>query len=1043
MAEGGVPGKKRPWRSVSLGDKVRKRANKLEAEEASPSASIVSFFSKVPPSTVACPLCGQTVPRYQINQHIDGVCQKSQNTDRDVVPVESASGVGAAISGGNQPSPPGTYSAKDAPALEKNPPTPEGSGLKRKLGAGEPTSPYFKGSDRSMGSSSTPAVRAVKNISLGSLASKLSRRRYAQGGNRGGERAKTCLIPDAQDSAIERSVGDATLESGSQKENCFPFSRPDGQRSLEGSLKSTLGTQVTVRGCGPGALQASSEDSIHASVPLDDLDCSDFALPAEQGSEQPKSPTDPVSNPGQRVECLAADGEAGPSDLDGCGISSGEHVALSPAKRKPFQRNQKPSFRRGDAKRLPVEGPLDLRNEMADGHVRLSEKPPVGNMSGVVLGMRPDPAGSAADSGGHPYYLQNFLRAVRAVLEESDDVRLFDAQELLLVAGGQKLYVRLFQRKLNWIKTSKLKYAEIADDLSPYVEELIGGGFLESDSGLQDLPEVLDLLSAPELKTLAQAFHLANPNAQKHQLLDGFLKLAKQRSIFSSDKSGIRSQILKRAKDLAGKSIRLRKDPRDVFSRLLLLFTLTDPPEEEEAGSGGQKALSTLLLVNLGRTAFPAYTVKIEHLIFEDREDFLRYAAAVHTSSDVSVAMANRDWEEAQKLYKSAKDTWRELGAHPSLRHHAALPAYLRCFTVGWVYTRILSRGVEILQRFHRYKEAVEQLEELLAQEVYCTDSRGRWWDRLALNLHQHLKETEKAADCIRKGLLDPLVRTGHRLALSQRAQRMRESPACKKLRHLLQDLPAVSVEDVAHVTIRGKLCPQTRMGKSVFIMEDLGPDDTGEDREPAVVVCSVEELALAHYKQKGFDQGIHGEGSTFSTLYGLLMWDLLFMDGIPDVFRNPYQSYPLDLYTDSFYENRKEAVDARLRLLHDASPETLSEWIADVWNAQKGRAAALVSWDRFSSLEQAQSLACCFGGPFLSGVCRRLSRDLRHYRGGLPDLVVWRSEDRQFKLVEVKGPNDRLSFKQMLWLAELGRLGAAVEVCHVTAVGSKSERLN
>lgn len=37
---------------------------------------------------------------------------------------------------------------------------------------------------------------------------------------------------------------------------------------------------------------------------------------------------------------------------------------------------------------------------------------------------------------------------------------------------------------------------------------------------------------------------------------------------------------------------------------------------------------------------------------------------------------------------------------------------------------------------------AVQELQELLAQDVYCTDSRGRWWDRLALNLHQHLKNT-------------------------------------------------------------------------------------------------------------------------------------------------------------------------------------------------------------------------------------------------------------------------------------------------------------
>lgn len=41
-------------------------------------------------------------------------------------------------------------------------------------------------------------------------------------------------------------------------------------------------------------------------------------------------------------------------------------------------------------------------------------------------------------------------------------------------------------------------------------------------------------------------------------------------------------------------------------------------------------------------------------------------------------------------------------------------------------------------------QEAVEELQTLLSQDVYCTDSRGRWWDRLALNLHQHLKNTKK-----------------------------------------------------------------------------------------------------------------------------------------------------------------------------------------------------------------------------------------------------------------------------------------------------------
>ncbi|NWI93466.1 FAN1 nuclease, partial [Pitta sordida] len=608
--------------------------------------------------------------------------------------------------------------------------------------------------------------------------------------------------------------------------------------------------------------------------------------------------------------------------------------------------------------------------------------------------------------------------------------------------GGQKLYVRLFQRKLNWLKVNKIEYGEISVDLSPIIEELAKARFLQTESELEDLCEGLDLLLAPELKTLAKIFHLSNPNAQKQQLVEDFLRLAKQRSVFSRSQAGVGTVILKRVKELAGKCVRVCKGPRAVFSRILLLFSLPESVEDEEAGSGGQGQLSTVLMANMGRTVFPSYTVNRITQVFQDRDDLIRYATAAHLSNDIATAMVNGNWDEANNLYLCAKQTWSELKNHPSLSYHRDLPEYLRRFTVGWVYTRILSQGVEILQRLHMYKEAVQELQSLLSQDVYCADSRGRWWDRLALNLHQHLKSTKKAIGCIRRGLADPFVRTGHRLSLYLRALRIRDSPSCKSFRGLIHDLPAITVEDVTHVTINGKMCPQMGMGKSVFLMEDVG-DEGGKDCSASTVMCSVEELALTHYRRNGFDQGIHGEGSTFITLYGILMWDIIFMDGIPDVFRNSYQTSPLDLYTDSFYENRRDVIEARLQQLHSASSETLAELIADVWTTQEGKAAALVSWGRFISLQQVQGLVSCLGGMFLSGVFRRLSKDLRHCRGGLPDLVVWSTHTQHFKLVEVKGPNDRLSHKQMLWLSELQKLGAAVEVCHVQAVGGKSKHIS
>lgn len=66
-------------------------------------------------------------------------------------------------------------------------------------------------------------------------------------------------------------------------------------------------------------------------------------------------------------------------------------------------------------------------------------------------------------------------------------------------------------------------------------------------------------------------------------------------------------------------------------------------------------------------------------------------------------------------------------------------------------------------------------------------------------------------------------------------------------------------------------------------------------------------------------------------------------------------QTCPLDLYTDGFYENRKEAIDTRVQLLSEASVETLHSMLEDVWTSQEGKVCSLVNWERFSSLQQAQ----------------------------------------------------------------------------------------
>lgn len=168
-------------------------------------------------------------------------------------------------------------------------------------------------------------------------------------------------------------------------------------------------------------------------------------------------------------------------------------------------------------------------------------------------------------------------------------------------------------------------------------------------------------------------------------------------------------------------------------------------------------------------------------------------------------------------------------------------------------------------------------------------------------------------------------------------------------------------------------------------------------------------------------------------------------------------QTAPLDLNTESFYSAREEIIKARLNVICTGDVAGL---LAESWNAHYGTRCTGVTWDRFT-LAEMQTIAQCIGGPGLSAICRLLAEDHKGFTGGMPDLLLWRkrpggcrvvpSEMQEIcpgckctavfasrlaggeaKLVEVKGPRDRLSEQQRAWILVLTDAGVSVEVCKV-----------
>ncbi|GBG84969.1 hypothetical protein CBR_g39432, partial [Chara braunii] len=245
---------------------------------------------------------------------------------------------------------------------------------------------------------------------------------------------------------------------------------------------------------------------------------------------------------------------------------------------------------------------------------------------------------------------------------------------------------------------------------------------------------------------------------------------------------------------------------------------------------------------------------------------------------------------------------------------------------------------------------------------------------------------------------------------------------------------------------------------------------------------CTVEELALQHYAKEEYGQwvGVHSENGIWNTLFGILMWDVLFAD-VPDVFRTPFQTAPLDLDTDAFYPARRDLIEVHLLAIQEGNAQDM---IAHCWAEREGTLCRGVNWERHS-LSELQVIAACIGGDGLAAVCRLLAEDHVAWSGGMPDLLLWRERKlapekgegtlpgnanggnahgshapdydakfgkgngeegvsptqrnrerditlREAKLVEVKGPRDRLSEQQMAWIDALVSAGLDVEVCKV-----------
>ena len=105
----------------------------------------------------------------------------------------------------------------------------------------------------------------------------------------------------------------------------------------------------------------------------------------------------------------------------------------------------------------------------------------------------------------------------------------------------------------------------------------------------------------------------------------------------------------------------------------------------------------------------------------------------------------------------------------------------------------------------------------------------------------------------------------------------------------------------------------------------------------------TVEDLALEHFAlpEHGSWTGVHSESGVWSTLFGILLWDVLFAP-VPDVFRSRFQSAPLDLCTDAFAPARADVLQRALKRISSGSG---LEMLESIWEQHEGVCPSDHNW--------------------------------------------------------------------------------------------------
>ena len=194
----------------------------------------------------------------------------------------------------------------------------------------------------------------------------------------------------------------------------------------------------------------------------------------------------------------------------------------------------------------------------------------------------------------------------------------------------------------------------------------------------------------------------------------------------------------------------------------------------------------------------------------------------------------------------------------------------------------------------------------------------------------------------------------------------------------------------------------------------------TGDD---PVEYCAVDYLKSA---TDGHCSVHYVENGLVNSLFGLLCWRAIFAP-IAGAFFHEFQHGPSDLSSGYFYARRRqEFAECFAELESEQYKATIRRHLSE----KAGIQSPFVAW-RLLSKSLLESALTCFPAAHLRVWFEWIVRDAEN-RAGFPDLVQFWPRERRYRMIEVKGPGDRLQDNQRRLLEYCLSNEMPVAVCHV-----------